>query len=277
VVKVGRGVALALSVWAIYGAWTYASVLPAVPTGEWGRMGLLKVIRTATGLGVGLVLVAALRTAFRSDVRRVPLAAFAAVSIVAAGYLWLALYQGLTLPFRSPDFFPVDVSALPRVGLDHVFVLLAWSAAAIWWLDGRGVERAGAAARQAEGESSSNKAVADTREGPLGLDDHLYLRLDNAMVLLRVGDIEAVLAEGDYTAVVRADASVALSDRSMKLWETSLPPRSFARVHRSAIVSLARVDRVEDRANGGKLLHLTSGRRVPMSRRYEARLKEALR
>ncbi|MEQ9570158.1 MAG: LytTR family DNA-binding domain-containing protein [Longimicrobiales bacterium] len=258
-----------LGIWLAYGVWTYVAVLPDVPPGGQGRMAVLKLIRTATGFGVGLALVTGLWRLRQSRVRGVPLGVVATAAIVTAGYLWLGLYQGLSAPLRSPTFFPIVWSSLPRAGLDHVFVLVAWGGLALWWMDRRG--DSGEAAAEVDVDATPTHP-----EVPLQPDDHIYLRLDDEMALLRVGDITAILAEGDYTSVWRQSAPAALSDRTMKRWNATLPPRLFARVHRSAIVNLSRVERLEERANGGQLIHLTGGRHVPMSRRYEARLKETL-
>lgn len=276
-----RVVRLGLAVWVMYGLWTYLAVLPDVPSDGLGRMAALKLIRTATGCAMGLALVGLLLVVRRTEARAATLGAIGAVAVVSAGYLWLGLYQGLSAPLRSPTFFPVSWSSLPRAGLDHVFVLLAWGGLAFWWIerslpDGSGVHEPHAPPEPLAKATLDRPKMAGSAEPHLRADDHIYLRLDDEMVLLQVHDITAILAEGDYTTVVRDGCADALSDRSMKRWEATLPPRRFARVHRSAIVNLACVQQLEERPSGGQLLHLAGGRRVPMSRRYEARLKTTL-
>ncbi len=274
--RLRRFFALATVAWLVYGVGTFLAVLPEVSPGGYDRMAALKLIRTSTGFAVaaGLLAAYARLRPFRAGVTAALVTAL--LFSMAGGYLWLGLYYGLTTTLRGPDFFPMEPSELPRTGIDHTVVLLAWSATALWWLRSRktaAVSTAGAASPGKQGATPEETGPEPERLEPR---DHVYLRLDDSMELLQVSEILAILADGDYTTLVRDGGRNGLSDRSMKAWEAALPERNFARIHRSVIVNLSRVERLEDRPGGGKWVHLEGGRRVRMSRRYEARLRERL-
>jgi two-component system LytT family response regulator len=114
----------------------------------------------------------------------------------------------------------------------------------------------------------------DERAGPLEYDDRLFLRLDDRRAFLRVGDVAAIEAEGDNSRLHLAGGRTAQARKPLREWEERLPERWFVRIHRSAIVNLEYVERVEDWSHGSHLVYLR-GMREPltMSRRYAARVR----
>jgi len=115
-------------------------------------------------------------------------------------------------------------------------------------------------------------------EEKLRYDDSLFLRIDDGMKFLKVNTICAVRAAGDYTEVIASAPEGGLTSRSMKEWEARLPADRFCRIHRSAIINLDCVEKVEDRGNYTFDVFL-KGMKQPMamSRRYSAVLKHRLK
>jgi two-component system LytT family response regulator len=89
-------------------------------------------------------------------------------------------------------------------------------------------------------------------------------------------DVEWVEAEGNYAAL-HAGGRVHLVRHTMKVLESRLDPATFVRVHRSAIVNVARVTRAEPLGHGEYRLQLRSGARVETSRGYSERVVGLLR
>lgn len=109
---------------------------------------------------------------------------------------------------------------------------------------------------------------------PLLLDDHLFLSEGRASRFVRVRSIVCIRGAGDYSELTLADGKRMLSPRPLKEWEARLPPQSFLRVHRTAIVHLDHVDtvlRVSEQAFQVSLRGLDEP--VPLSRRHAARFK----
>jgi two-component system LytT family response regulator len=59
--------------------------------------------------------------------------------------------------------------------------------------------------------------------------------------------------------------------------EQRLDPRAFVRVHRSVIVNLDHVRKLEPYFHGEYTIHLRDGTRLTSSRGYSARLRDLLR
>ena len=111
----------------------------------------------------------------------------------------------------------------------------------------------------------------------LGYDDRLFLMLGRNFKFLKVDTILAVTAAGDYSEVLTSEGSKGLVLKSMKEWETRLPAQHFLRVHRSTIINMDYIDRVEEWFNYSFKVYL-KGVEEPyvISRRYATRLKDRL-
>jgi two-component system LytT family response regulator len=119
---------------------------------------------------------------------------------------------------------------------------------------------------------AAGPAPAPAGEGRLELDDHLFLPAGRAARFVRVRTIVCIRGAGDYSELALADGKQLLSARSLKEWAARLPP-AFVRVHRSAIVNLDHVERVEREGNDLRLHLRGSAEPVPLSRRHAQRLR----
>jgi two-component system LytT family response regulator len=106
--------------------------------------------------------------------------------------------------------------------------------------------------------------------------DRLFLRLGQERAFVRVQDIVAIEADGDRSTLLLAPHLTRKpSPKSLREWERRLPQRDFVRIHRSTIVNLEYVERLEPWSQASQHVYL---RGVPepftMSRRFGARLKD---
>jgi two-component system LytT family response regulator len=124
-------------------------------------------------------------------------------------------------------------------------------------------------------ELQEQETPARTRR--LEYDDRLFLMLGRHFRFLKVNTILTVTAAGDYSEVLTADGNKGLTLKSMKEWEIRLPPQHFVRIHRSSIINMEFIDRVEEWFNYSFRVYL-KGVEEPcvISRRYATRLKEKL-
>lgn len=107
-------------------------------------------------------------------------------------------------------------------------------------------------------------------------DDRLLLRLGEQRAFVMVRDIMAIEAQGDGSTLLLAPQLARKpSGKSLRDWERRLPARHFVRIHRSTIVNLEHVDRLEPWSHASQHVYL---RGLPepftMSRRFGARLSE---
>lgn len=93
---------------------------------------------------------------------------------------------------------------------------------------------------------------------------------------VRVDDIESATASGNYVQLL-ADGRAHLVRETMRSMEERLDPARFIRVHRSTILCIDRIARVEPLGHGLYRLVMRSGARFESSVSYGARIHELLR
>ena len=108
----------------------------------------------------------------------------------------------------------------------------------------------------------------------LEYEDRLFIEVDERSRLLKVSDIIVISAMGDYSQIFSCDGQKSLVLKSLKDWEERLPAKHFTRIHRSTIINVNYVERVESWFNRSYRIHI---RQMPeplvMSRRYAAQFK----
>ena len=84
--------------------------------------------------------------------------------------------------------------------------------------------------------------------------------------------IDWVEAAGNYVRIHRSGERPLLDRRPLNELETLLDSRRFARIHRSTLVNLDRVESVTPGYAGGSLVRLVDGTELTLSRRFRRRL-----
>jgi two-component system LytT family response regulator len=93
--------------------------------------------------------------------------------------------------------------------------------------------------------------------------------------MIAVQDIECVLAQGNYVEL-RIDGRGVLVRETLAHILARLDPKRFARIHRSRIVCVDRIDQVEPYASGQYVVKMRSGLRLTSGRNYRGELRRAL-
>ena len=105
--------------------------------------------------------------------------------------------------------------------------------------------------------------------------ERLGIRTGSGIVLIALADIEWIEARGDYVRVHSAGRADLVRE-TIGGFERRLPPGRFIRIHRSAIVNLARVRELRSLPGGEQVALLESGRRCRLSRSGRERLARLL-
>ncbi|MBD0371771.1 MAG: response regulator transcription factor [Pyrinomonadaceae bacterium] len=118
-------------------------------------------------------------------------------------------------------------------------------------------------------------ATQEEKVRKLEYGDRLFLILDDERSrFLKVNTIELIKGAGDYSEVLTSDGQKILAPKPLREWEERLPEKYFSRIHRSIIINLEYVDKVERWFNRAYRVHLRDlSEPLIMSRRYAARLK----
>jgi len=120
-------------------------------------------------------------------------------------------------------------------------------------------------------------APADFPNRRLEHDDFLFLTIDQNSRFLRVREIKYISAADVYSEIITADEQKTLVLKPLSEWEERLPEKYFARIHRSTIINIEFVERVEKCFNYSFQVHLRGVKEpLTMSRRYAAKLKDKL-
>jgi two-component system, LytTR family, response regulator len=105
--------------------------------------------------------------------------------------------------------------------------------------------------------------------------ERLVVKDGTRVTIIPIAKLEYVEAQDDYVALSSAGKKH-LKQQTIASLEAGLDPRQFVRIHRSYIVNLERVTRIEPYAKDSKMAILSDGTRLPVSRSGYARLQELL-
>jgi len=118
-----------------------------------------------------------------------------------------------------------------------------------------------------ENQASSNKK--------LDYDDKLFITVGNNLRFLKISSIIHITASGDYSEIYDNDSIKGLVTKTMNEWEERLPEKYFCRIHRSTIVNIEFIEKIEKWFNNTKRVYL-KGIEEPliMSRNYAKKIKQ---
>jgi two-component system LytT family response regulator len=124
---------------------------------------------------------------------------------------------------------------------------------------------------------SANADVNADAQGALALEDLVALREAQALRFARVADLAFIRAADDYSEVHLVEGKPALVDVTLRRWEARLPAQHFVRIHRSTLVNLHHVERVEsDEGRWQVVLKAGTAPPLPVSRRMGRELRARL-
>jgi two-component system LytT family response regulator len=114
-----------------------------------------------------------------------------------------------------------------------------------------------------------------SRAGAPALADRLIVKCGRQLHVVPLADIDWI-ESADYCVDLHVGARIFSLRRSMTAIESELEPAGFCRIHRTAIVNLARVRSLCTAEDGEMEVVLLDGARLPMSRRQRATLEACL-
>ncbi len=106
--------------------------------------------------------------------------------------------------------------------------------------------------------------------------NRVVVRKGNAISLIPVEQIKFVESQDDYVMIHHTDGK-AMKQQTMKFYEENLPKVDFLRIHRSYIVKLAEIKRIEPYGKDTHVAILNSGEKLPVSRAGYSLLKDELK
>jgi two-component system LytT family response regulator len=198
---------------------------------------------------------------------------------------------------RKPDLIFLDVQMPKLTGFDVLeligtdvpvifvtaydqYAMRAFDVHAVdYLLKPIGRERFEAALERAKGRLAekmpSAQELAAAARPPQQYLDRLVVRDGTKVTLIPAAKLDYAEAQDDYVALA-SQGKKHLKQQTIASLEACLDPNGFVRIHRSYIVNLERVVRIEPYGKDSRLAILSDGTRLPVSRAGYARLKALL-
>jgi len=129
--------------------------------------------------------------------------------------------------------------------------------------------------RLGRGERWPPPEVAAAAQPPAGYSTRVLVRDGPRVHVIPVHKIDYVQAQDDYVAF-RSEGKDYLKEQTLAEVETALDPSKFVRIHRSYVLPIDRLARVELDERENRLAVLTTGQKLPVSRAGYARLNKAI-
>jgi two-component system LytT family response regulator len=110
---------------------------------------------------------------------------------------------------------------------------------------------------------------------PLTNGDRIYVNTKDHFQFIRVDNIKVIQAQGDYSQIYYNGTRYHLVLKPLKEWEKQLPLTNFFRIHRSTIINMHHVERIEKCTSNTCLIYM-AGLDEPfqMSQRNTAKFRE---
>jgi len=131
------------------------------------------------------------------------------------------------------------------------------------------------AKRRIGNKMPSAQKLADAARPPQQFLERLVVKDGTRVTLIPTVRLDYVEAQDDYVALA-SQGKKHLKQQTIASLEACLDPNCFVRIHRSYIVNLERVIRIEPYGRDSRLAILSDGARLPVSRAGYARLQSLL-
>lgn len=105
--------------------------------------------------------------------------------------------------------------------------------------------------------------------------NRVVVKSEGRIKIIPMQSIHYLEASGDYVKI-RSSEGAFMKNRTMQFFEEFLDGQHFVRIHRSYLVNLNQITRIDPYEKDSHLAVLTSGIQLPVSKSGYARLKDAL-
>ncbi len=137
------------------------------------------------------------------------------------------------------------------------------------------IERRGLVTRAPEYRDEL-RVLLESLHREAGYRKRFVVRSPKGHYFVQAKDIECVTADGNYL-VLQAGGRTHLIRETLKTFVDSVDPAQFVRIHRSVVVNVAFIARIESEGHGEYRITTTGGARVESSRAYGEQLRTLLK
>jgi two-component system LytT family response regulator len=138
----------------------------------------------------------------------------------------------------------------------------------------KAVEKFLSTAQLQEQKTKTQSLLQGTNELP-SQSERIVVKTGGKIKIIPVADIKYLEAADDYVKICTAEGSF-LKNKTMSYFETVLPQYSFVRTHRSYMVNIQEITRIDPYEKENHLAILRTGERIPVSKNGYGKLKAVL-
>lgn len=106
-------------------------------------------------------------------------------------------------------------------------------------------------------------------------NNRIVVKTGNKVKIIPVHDIHYLEADDDFVKIVTADGAY-LKNKTMSFYEQTLDSQQFVRVHRSYILHISQITKIEPYQKETHLAVLRNGQQIPISKTGYSKLKVIL-
>lgn len=106
-------------------------------------------------------------------------------------------------------------------------------------------------------------------------NNRIVVKTGNKVKIIPVHDIHYLEADDDFVKIVTAEGAY-LKNKTMSFYEQTLDPQQFVRVHRSYILHISQITKIEPYQKETHLAVLRNGQQIPISKTGYSKLKVIL-
>lgn len=108
-------------------------------------------------------------------------------------------------------------------------------------------------------------------------DGNIFLRVKDGHALIKVKEIIFISAENQYCTIYCENEKSFLVRRAVSSWEKMLPENKFIRIHRSTIINVDFISKIEKWFNSSFIIHLKEVKEsFVVSKRFSARIRKEM-
>lgn len=117
--------------------------------------------------------------------------------------------------------------------------------------------------------------LLETASHSPGQHERIVVKTGTKVKIIPVADVLYLQADDDYVSIITDEGSF-LKNKTMSFFEQTLDARQFVRVHRSYIVSVQEITRIDPYEKDSHLAILKNGAKIPVSKTGYIKLKQVL-
>lgn len=106
-------------------------------------------------------------------------------------------------------------------------------------------------------------------------NERIVVKIGNKIKVISIYDISYLAADDDYVKITTPEGDF-LKNQTLSFFEKNLNPNLFVRVHRSYIIKIDQINKIESYEKDSHIVILKSGEKIPVSKTGYPKLKAVL-